>query len=102
MIYYFHRLSFFSIALNLWVGINLALESLSALLAIGLAQISPDQLAGPFVKLTELLNWFLLAVPQTLIENDLACDADSRLFGKFRGGLSALFSPTDLSDDPFE
>lgn len=68
---YFHRLSFFSVILNLWVGINIALESFAAVFALFIAQIN-QTLALPFIKFTEILNWFLISIPQILIENNLA------------------------------
>ncbi|MEO6588237.1 MAG: ComEC/Rec2 family competence protein [Pyrinomonadaceae bacterium] len=67
----FHRVSFFGIFLNLWVGITIALESFAAVFAVFLAQIS-DNLALPIIKLTEILNWLLIFVPNILNENSWA------------------------------
>lgn len=69
--YYFHRVSFASILLNLWVGFFIALESFAALVALFFAQFS-DTLALPVIRLTELLNWVLLSLPALFVENDWA------------------------------
>ena len=71
IVVYFHRVSFFGVLLNLWVGIFIALESFSAILTVFLAKIS-DVFALPFIKLTELFNWLLLSVPNFFVENDWA------------------------------
>ncbi|MEP7036977.1 MAG: ComEC/Rec2 family competence protein [Acidobacteriota bacterium] len=71
IVVYFHRVSFFGVLLNLWVGIFIALESFSAILTIFLANIS-DIFAVPFIKLTELFNWLLLSIPSYLVENGWA------------------------------
>jgi competence protein ComEC len=70
-VYYFHRVSFSSILLNLWVGFFIALESFAALFALLAAQFS-EILALPLVKLTEVLNWLLLLLPSLFIENNWA------------------------------
>ena len=64
-IVYFHRVSVVSIVLNLWVGLLIGLETLTAIAAVLFAQIS-DILALPLIKLTEILNW-LLIVPSDLL-----------------------------------
>ena len=71
LIYYFHRLSFFGVILNLWVGINVAAESFAAIAAALLSKFSMV-LSAPFVKLTKLLNWILISIPQFLVERGLA------------------------------
>jgi competence protein ComEC len=68
---YFHRVSIFGILLNLWVGIIIALESFTAIFAVVIGQIS-DVLALPVIKLTEILNWLLLSVPNLLTDSDWA------------------------------
>ncbi|MBS1793461.1 MAG: ComEC/Rec2 family competence protein [Acidobacteria bacterium] len=68
---FFHRVSIASVLLNLWVGFFIALESFAAVIALALAAVS-EQAALPLVKLTEALNWLLLAVPRVFVENDLA------------------------------
>ncbi len=71
LIVYFHRLSFASIFLNLWVGIAIALESFTAIIAVFFAQIS-NVPAFPFIKLTECFNWLMLFLPRILSENNWA------------------------------
>lgn len=56
---YFHRISLVSIFLNVWVGLLMAIESLTALAGIFIAQISKI-LAAPFIWITEILNWVIL------------------------------------------
>jgi competence protein ComEC len=59
LVVYFHRLSLAGIFLNLFVGVLLALETVSALFSVLLAQLGTS-LAAPFVWLTEQLNWLML------------------------------------------
>ncbi len=66
---YFHRLSFAAVLFNLYVEIVIALETFSALAAILLGTIS-DMLALPFVKLTELFNYLLVAFPGFFVFNN--------------------------------
>lgn len=86
LVVYFHRLSFFSVFLNLWVGINVALESFAALWGLLFSQIS-TALGLPFIKLTELLNWFLLSIPQFLIDNNWA----SARLPVYSGNMKAIY-----------
>jgi competence protein ComEC len=92
LIVYFHRLSFFSVILNLWVGINIALESFAAIFALLVAQINHN-LAQPFIKFTELLNWFLLSIPQFLIENNIASARIPNYSGNFKAVYLLYFIP---------
>ena len=71
LVFYFHRVSVVSILLNLWVGFFIALETFSALIAVFFAQIN-TVLALPLIKLTEILNWFLLMLPDVFVSNDWA------------------------------
>jgi len=71
LVVYFHRVSPASILLNLWVGVFIALESFSALLAVFFSSISAT-LALPVIKLTEGFNWLLIALPRLLVNNDWA------------------------------
>ncbi|MDQ3747477.1 MAG: ComEC family competence protein, partial [Acidobacteriota bacterium] len=71
IILYFHRLSILSILLNLWVGVIIALESFAAVFSVFLANFS-SALALPFIKLTEILNWLLVSIPNFFTENDWA------------------------------
>lgn len=71
LIIYFHRVSFGSVFLNIWVGIFIALESFLAIFAVFFSQFSAA-LSLPFAKLTDLLNWLLLSFPKIFIAGDLA------------------------------
>ena len=86
LIIYFHRLSFASIFLNLWVGIAIALESFAAIIAVFFAQIS-GVLAFPFIKLTEFFNWLMLLIPQFLSDNDWA----STRLPHYAGAMKAIY-----------
>ncbi len=68
MTVYFHRFPVLSVFLNLWVGIIIALESFAAIFAVLLASVS-DSLALPIIKLTEVLNWLLVSVPNFFTED---------------------------------
>lgn len=68
---YFHRFPVLSIFLNLWVGVVIACESFAAVIAIFLANIN-ETIALPIIKLTELLNWLLISVPNFFTENSWA------------------------------
>lgn len=68
---YFHRISPASIALNLWVGPLLAVESIVSFLAVMIGFVS-DVAATPFVTLTEILNWMLVSAPAVLTDSGLA------------------------------
>ncbi len=85
-ILYFHRVSIFSVFLNLWVGISIALESFAAVIAVFFAQIS-NSLAFPFIKLTEFFNWILLSIPQILTENYWA----SIRLPHYSGAMKAIY-----------
>ncbi|MGB7070265.1 MAG: ComEC/Rec2 family competence protein, partial [Pyrinomonadaceae bacterium] len=65
LVLYFHRISLASVFLNLWVGIVIALESFSAVIAVAISKVSYIA-AYPFVRLTELLNILLVDVPALL------------------------------------
>jgi len=71
LVYYFHRISFASILLNLWVGPLLAVESLSSIVAVAVSPVS-SFLAIPFVTLTEILNWLLIWIPATITNTAFA------------------------------
>ncbi len=86
LILYFHRLSFASVLLNLWVGIFVVLQNLTAILALFFANFS-SILALPIIKLSELFNWFLLAVPQIFIEYNLA----SIRVPTYMGSMKAIY-----------
>ncbi len=71
LVVYFHRVSILSVFLNLWAGVFIALESFSALIAVCFSLIS-NALAFPFIKLTELFNWLLIAFPGVFVQNNWA------------------------------
>jgi competence protein ComEC len=62
VVHYFHRVTPASVAMNLWAGVLIALESFASLFAILFSFIS-ESLAVPFVLLTELIHWLLVAIP---------------------------------------
>ncbi len=86
MIFYFHRLAVLSVFLNLWVGLIIALESFAAIFAVFLANIS-GSLPMPFVKLTEMLNWLLVAVPNFFTENSWA----TMRIPHYSGAMKAIY-----------
>jgi competence protein ComEC len=59
LVVYFHRISPAGIVLNLFVGILLAAETVTALFAVWAAGWSQAS-AAPFIWLTESLNWLML------------------------------------------
>lgn len=68
MIYYFHRISFASILLNLWVGPLLAAESFAAMAAVTVGAVSKIA-ALPLVHLTEFLDAAMFSLPQLVVEH---------------------------------
>ena len=83
---YFHRFSVFGVFLNLWAGVVIVVESFTAVAALLLAQAS-NSLAFPLIKLTELLNWFLIFAPNILAENDWA----SLRMANYSGALKWIY-----------
>lgn len=71
LVVYFHRVSAISVLSNLWAGFFIALESFSSLSAVCFSFIS-DTLAMPFIKLTEIFNWLLIAFPKLFVQNEWA------------------------------
>ncbi len=71
LVVYFHRISFGSIFLNLWVGIFIVLQNVSALIGLTFG-LASKILAIPFIKLAEVSNWLLLSLPKVFIAFDLA------------------------------
>src|SRR5581483_3627690 len=59
LIIYFHRISFASLLLNIFVGLLMAVIGLLALLAVIIAQIS-SMASAPFVWLAEKLEWLMV------------------------------------------
>ncbi|MBX7174313.1 MAG: ComEC/Rec2 family competence protein [Pyrinomonadaceae bacterium] len=66
---YFHRISVFSILLNVPVGALIAIESLTAIISVFVAQLS-EILAAPFIWATEILNWLILHITLFVIGFD--------------------------------
>jgi competence protein ComEC len=66
---YFHRISLASILLNVPVGALMAIESLTAIGGILLAQIN-ETLAAPLIFLTEILNWLIVGMTTFFISWD--------------------------------
>ena len=83
---YFHRLSVLSVFLNLWVGLIIALESFAAIFAVFLLNIR-GSMAFPFVKITEILNWLLVAVPDYFTANSWA----SMRIPHYSGAMKAVY-----------
>lgn len=92
LIVYFNRISLFGVILNLWVGINLAVESFMAITAVTLKQFS-DSLAAPFIEFTELLNWTLVSIPRILIDFDIASVRVPVYSGNFKAIYLVYFVP---------
>ncbi|MBA4183170.1 MAG: ComEC/Rec2 family competence protein [Acidobacteria bacterium] len=92
IILYFHRLSMLSVFLNLWVGVIIALESFAAVFAVFLANFS-SALALPFTKLTEILNWLLVSVPNFFTENNWASARLPVYSGNMRAVYVLYFAP---------
>ena len=94
---YFHRVSFFGILLNLWVGIFIAFESFFAVFTVILGSAG-NVLTIPFIKLTELFNWLLLCIPSYLVEHNWASDRLPHYTGNLKliyliyFGLMAVFT----------
>lgn len=65
---YFHRISLVSIFLNIWVGLLMAIESLTALTGVFTAQISEIP-AAPFIWITEILNSIILKFTYFFVES---------------------------------
>lgn len=59
LVLYFHRLSFASLLLNIWVSLTMAVMAIVALSALLLAQIS-TAMAGPLIAFTNGLNWLMV------------------------------------------
>lgn len=92
LIFYFHRLSFASILLNLWVGFFVVLQNFTAIVAIAFAQIS-DILALPFIKFTEIFNLILLSIPQIFIDFNIASIRVPIYSGKLEAVYFLYFLP---------
>jgi competence protein ComEC len=86
MVFYFHRLSLVSLFFNIWIGVLLGFESLTALISVFLTKISVI-LATPFVFLTEAANWLMINAGNVFIENGLS----SIRIPIYAGSLKAIY-----------
>ncbi len=68
---YFHRVAAISVLLNLWVGIFIALESFTAVIAVFVNQIS-GIIATAFFMFAEIFNWMMLLLPRLFVDNSWA------------------------------
>jgi competence protein ComEC len=59
LVIYFHRVSFASLVLNIFVGAAMALLALSSLAAIAVAQFSAT-IAAPIIALAEKIEWLMV------------------------------------------
>lgn len=71
MVVYFHRVSFASVLLNLWVGVFIAIESFAAVIGAMLGYFS-ETLARPFFAITEVADVLMLAFPRFFSDNGWA------------------------------
>jgi competence protein ComEC len=86
LIIYFHRITPVSIVMNLWVGVVIALESFSALIALVIGSFS-EFLAAPFFSLTEFLNYLLSSAPAGFVQGNWS----SWRVPNYSSGLSCLY-----------
>jgi len=92
LVVYFHRVSFASLVLNLWVGIFIVLQNITAIIAMILSTVS-ENFSLPLIKLTEVFNWLLLLFPKLFVENDLASIRVPIYSGWMKGIYSLYFIP---------
>ena len=71
LVVYFHRISFASVLLNLWVGVFIALESFAAVIGALVSHFS-TVLAAPFFTFAEVVNWLMLTIPRVVSDSGLA------------------------------
>lgn len=86
VVFYFHRVAYIGVFLNLLVAPALAAGALSAFCGLFLHQLSPA-LGLPFIRLAEMFNRILLWSPELLIESGLAA---TRL-PVYTGGLRVIY-----------
>jgi len=70
-VWYFHRVSFAGVLLNLWVGVWVAVESFAAVMGILLGNFS-DLLSAGFYAIADAMNWVLLLLPRLFSDNGWA------------------------------
>jgi competence protein ComEC len=95
LVIYFHRVAPGSIALNLWVGPIIAVESISALIAVILGHVS-TVLAVPFIHLTEFSNWLITALPGIAVRSDWIGTRIPNYSGLFRSVYFIYYAPLIL------
>ena len=71
LVLYFHRLSPAGLGLNVWVGVFLALGSVTAVVGVALSSVS-DWLAGPLIALAEFFNSTMVFLPQLFTSYQIA------------------------------
>ncbi|MBC7795235.1 MAG: ComEC/Rec2 family competence protein [Pyrinomonadaceae bacterium] len=76
---YFHRVSFVSLLMNVFVGALIALESLAAILSLLIVQFN-ELLAQPFILLTEFCNYLITASVTPFMNSSLHPPTYSGLF----------------------
>jgi len=68
---YFNRISVIGFFLNLWTGVLMSVQSLTAVVSVLFYQISQN-LSAPFILITEILNKVILLAANLFVEQDLA------------------------------
>ncbi|MEZ5346697.1 MAG: ComEC/Rec2 family competence protein [Pyrinomonadaceae bacterium] len=87
LVVYFHRVSFGSIVLNLWVSFFIVFQNGFALLSI-FAGLFSDTLARPMIGITEFCNRILMAVPELFISYDI----NSFRLPVYSGSIKLIYS----------
>jgi len=67
-VWYFHRVAFSGVLLNIWVGFWIAIESFAAVIGIVLSNVS-SLLGNGFFAIADAANWILLLVPTAFSDN---------------------------------
>jgi competence protein ComEC len=86
LIIYFHRVSFASLFLNIFVGVTMAAVAFLALLAVILAQLNLS-LATPLVWVTEKLEWLMVHAVDPFNRFGVA----AMRLPQYRGWLAAVY-----------
>jgi competence protein ComEC len=92
LVIYFHRVTPGSLAINLWVGFFIAIESISAVVAVAASSIS-GALALPFVYLTEAANWLIVSVPGIAVDTFWMSDRIPNYSGVFKAVYAVYYVP---------
>jgi competence protein ComEC len=67
-VWYFHRVAFSGVVLNLWVSFWIAIESFASVIGVVLSNVS-GLLAMGFFGLADAANWVLLLLPRAFSDN---------------------------------